>query len=103
MGVVMDTETLASQLAALGNPTRLAAFRLMVRAGSAGLPVGALQQRLDLPPSTLSHHLAHLVRVGLVDQQRQGTTLICRPDLEQMTVMLDTLRDECCADLEHDT
>ena len=66
----------AAQLEALGNPTRLAVFRTLVRAGDVGLSVGRLQSKIGAAASTLSHHLQKLIQVGLVSQERQGTTLI---------------------------
>ena len=74
----MKLEKAASQLEALGNPTRLQLYRTLVRAGDEGLPVGRVQEKLDIAASTLSHHLKRLVDTGLVTQERQATTLICR-------------------------
>ena len=74
----MKLEKAASQLEALGNPTRLQLYRTLVRAGDEGLAVGSIQDRLTIPASTLSHHLKRLVDTGLVTQERQATTLICR-------------------------
>ncbi|MCB9959857.1 MAG: helix-turn-helix transcriptional regulator [Rhodospirillaceae bacterium] len=95
----MDLDTLAKRLEALGNVTRLAVFRALVRTGRAGAPVGYLQRRLGVPGSTLSHHLRKLIEVGLVTQERQATTLICRADFEAMTETLGFLGNECCRDL----
>jgi DNA-binding transcriptional ArsR family regulator len=94
----MKTETAAAHLEALGNPTRLAIFRLLVRAGEEGLPVGRIQQRLDLPSSTLSHHLKALCAAGLVRQTRAGTTLICTADFKLMRGLVDFLVAECCVE-----
>ncbi|MDR6951277.1 DNA-binding transcriptional ArsR family regulator [Ancylobacter sp. 3268] len=94
----MKLEEAAGQLEALGNPTRLALYRILVRAGDAGLPVGRLQERLGLPASTLSHHLRRLVTTGLVTQERQVTTLICRAHYPAMRGLVGFLVDECCAD-----
>lgn len=85
-------------MAALGNPTRLAVYRLLVRAGAPGLAVGAVQERVGVPPSTLSHHLRALRDVGLVRQERQGTTLLCQADFEVMRATFAWLEEECCAD-----
>ena len=74
----MNVEQAAKQLEALGNPTRLQLYRTLVRVGEAGLPVGRLQERLGIAASTLSHHLHRLILTGLVTQERQATTLICR-------------------------
>lgn len=94
----MKTETAAAHLEALGNPTRLAIFRLLVRAGEEGLPVGRIQQRLDLPSSTLSHHVKALCAAGLVRQTRERTTLICTADFKLMRGLVDFLVAECCVE-----
>ncbi len=93
----MEFEIPADRLAALGNPTRLQIFRLLVKAGHDGMPVGAVQAKLGVPASTLSHHLRHLVSVGLVSQERSGVTLICRAKFDAMRTLIDFLTDECCA------
>jgi DNA-binding transcriptional ArsR family regulator len=94
----MKHEKAAKQLEALGNPTRLQVYRALVRAGDAGLPVGRLQERLRVPGSTLSHHLHRLILTGLVTQERQATTLICRANYPAMAALIGYLADECCAD-----
>ena len=68
----MKLEKAASQLEALGNPTRLNIYRILVRAGEAGLPVGRIQSKLDIPASTLSHHCKRLVDVGPRDAGAAG-------------------------------
>jgi DNA-binding transcriptional ArsR family regulator len=94
----MNVEQAAKQLEALGNVTRLQVYRTLVRAGEAGLPVGQIQDRLGIPPSTLSHHLQRLLLTGLVTQERQATTLICRANYPAMNGLIGFLADECCAD-----
>jgi ArsR family transcriptional regulator len=94
----MKMEQAAKQLEALGNPTRLEVYRTLVRAGDAGLPVGRLQERIGIAASTLSHHLHRLILTGLVSQERQATTLICRASYPAMNELLGFLVDECCAD-----
>lgn len=94
----MKLEIAASQLEAIGNPTRLRLYRVLVRAGDEGLPVGSVQQTLGVAASTLSHHLRKLVDVGLVTQERQATTLICRARYPAMQSLIGFLADECCAD-----
>ena len=88
----------AARLEALGNPTRLQIYRALVRAGKGGLPVGKLQTKLGLPASTLSHHLKSLLAVGLISQERQATTLICRTNYYVMRGLVDFLVAECCAE-----
>lgn len=94
----MKLEQAASQLEALGNPTRLNIYRILVRAGDEGLPVGSIQDRLGIPASTLSHHCKRLIETGLVSQERQATTLICRAEYPSMQALIGYLADECCAD-----
>jgi DNA-binding transcriptional ArsR family regulator len=94
----MKLEKAAAQLEALGNPTRLQLYRILVRAGDDGLAVGSIQEKLDVPASTLSHHLKRLVDTGLVTQERQATTLICRANYPGMNALIGYLADECCAD-----
>ena len=95
----MELDELADCLEKLGNRTRLAIFRLLVRAGPEGLPVGELQSRLDIPASTLSHHILFLVTAQLIRQQREGRVLRCTPNYERMHAIVAALTAECCAGL----
>ncbi|MFM9940655.1 MAG: ArsR/SmtB family transcription factor [Hyphomicrobiaceae bacterium] len=94
----MRIDDAAARLEALGNPTRLRIFRALVRAGDAGLSVGKLQSKLDVAPSTLSHHLKTMLIVDLIAQERQSTTLICRANYAVMRSLLDFLVEECCSE-----
>lgn len=96
--ISMNIEIAARQLEALGNATRLGLYRTLVRAGEAGLSVGSLQEKHGIPASTLSHHLRRLIDTGLVTQERQATTLICRAHYPSMNALVGFLVDECCAD-----
>lgn len=58
--------------------------------------VGELQANLDIPASTFSHHISRLVHVGLVSQERQGRSLVCRANYSLMSMLLRFLQDECC-------
>lgn len=91
---------MAARLEALGNPTRLAIFRALVRAGDEGATVGAIQNVIDIPGSTLTHHIQKLVRAGLVSQQRHSRELICRAEYAVMDETLAYLKDECCQGLD---
>lgn len=94
----MNVEQAAKQLEALGNPTRLRVYRTLVRAGDGGLAVGSLQEKIGIAASTLSHHLHRLIVTGLVTQERQATTLICRANYVAMNGLVGFLVDECCLD-----
>jgi len=93
-----ELETIADRLSALGNPTRLQIYRLLVRAGGDGMSVGRIQEVLSVPGSTLSHHLKLLDTVGLIAREKQGTTLICLARYDVMDTVIGFLADECCAD-----
>src|ERR1700736_6215401 len=94
----MKIDDAAARLEALGNPTRLRIYRALVRAGDAGMSVGKLQAKLELAGSTLSHHLKTLLTVGLIGQERQGTTLICPAHYDVMRGIVEFLVAECCAE-----
>ena len=86
----------ATSLAALGHDTRLAIFRLLVRAGSDGLNIGEIGEHLEMAPSTLAYHLGTLVDAGLVVQERQGRQILNRVDYDAMNRTVSFLTSECC-------
>ncbi|KMK66169.1 helix-turn-helix transcriptional regulator [Puniceibacterium sp. IMCC21224] len=93
----MTTHTsVAQSLAALGHDTRLAIFRLLVRAGHGGLNVGEIGQHLGMAASTLAHHLGALVDADLVIQERQGRQIINRVNFDAMQQTVSFLTSECC-------
>ncbi len=94
----MKLDDAAAHLEALGNPTRLKIYRTLVRAGDAGLSVGRLQDKLKIAPSTLSHHIKTLMVVGLINQVRDATTLVCHANYDVMRGLVDFLVAECCTD-----
>lgn len=94
----MDMVEAALRLEALGNPTRLSLYRALVKAGHGGLSVGECQQRLQIAASTLSFHLKALIHAGLVTQERQSRTLICRANYDVMNALVGFLVEECCVD-----
>ena len=92
----MDGVIAARRLGELGNPTRLAIFRLLVKAGPQGLSVGEIQARLSVPASTLAFHLRGLVAADLVAQEREGRVVWCRPRHDTLNAVLAFLKEECC-------
>ena len=94
----MEIEAVAAALKELGHPTRLGVYKTLVKAGERGLPVGDLQKKLAVPGSTLSHHIAALVSVGLVRQVREGRILYCIAQYEVLDVIMGFLMEECCVD-----
>jgi DNA-binding transcriptional ArsR family regulator len=95
----MDLERTARCMAELGNVTRLRLFGVLVRAGDEGLTIGELRQALEVPASTLAHHLSGMVAAGLVLQERQGREVRCRPDFELINGAWAFFRAECCQGL----
>jgi DNA-binding transcriptional ArsR family regulator len=96
----MEIQQAAQCLEKLGNPTRLEIVRLLVRAGADGLSVGDIRRHMDMPASTLSHHILHLVTGGLISQERQGRVLRCKLDFALMQSLVDMLTEECCAGID---
>ena len=86
----------APKFAALGHEVRLAIVRLLLSANPGGMVVGEIQVELDIPPSTLSHHLDALQREGLVAVTREGKYLRYRADAVGLRDLLAFLYAECC-------
>ena len=82
-------------LAELGHPHRLKIFEYLVKAGDEGCRVGDVQAHLDIPKSTLSHHLGQLAAIGLLTQAREGRVLRCRIDNGRMRLVQRFL-NACC-------
>ena len=83
-------------LAALGQDTRLAVFRLLVQAGPGGLAAGAISGALAVPPATLSFHLKELGAAGLVVAMPQGRSIRYRADFDAMQALIGFLTHNCC-------
>ncbi|MFH0262598.1 ArsR/SmtB family transcription factor [Vibrio mediterranei] len=94
----MQIEVAAKALKELGHVTRLAIYRQVVRAGHKGTPVGEIQERLNIPGSTLSHHISSLASADLIQQRREGRTLYCVANYEHLEGVISFLQDECCID-----
>lgn len=84
-------------LAALAHDHRLRIYRWLVEQGPEGLPAGAIAERLGVPPSSLTFHLQHLNRAGLVHQRRVGRQLIYAAHFDGMQDLIGFLTRNCCA------
>jgi DNA-binding transcriptional ArsR family regulator len=91
-------EEAAQGFAAVGSEPRLEVLLTLVRAGTQGLTVGELQERVGLPASTLAHHLRFLAAGGLIDQERRGRAVVNRAAYTRVQSLADFLLHECCAD-----
>ena len=83
-------------LGALAHETRLAVFRMLVKAGPEGLVAGAIASGAGVPSSTMSHHLATLERAGLVTSERESRLIHYRTDYAGMRRLLTFLMEDCC-------
>ena len=83
-------------LAALAQETRLGVYRLLVEAGPEGLAAGRIGEAMQLPPATLSFHLAHLARAGLARSRQEGRFVIYSADFESMNALVGYLTENCC-------
>ena len=91
----------ASQgFAAAGAVPRLTILKRLVRAGRGGLTVGALQNAVKVPPSTLAHHLRYLVDGGLIEQKKMGRQVINIANFDRIKALAEFLMSECCVDSE---
>ncbi|MDX3900201.1 MAG: metalloregulator ArsR/SmtB family transcription factor [Sphingobium sp.] len=92
----MDTGDALSVLSALGHPTRLDAFRLLIRHEPDGLSTGALVESSGLTQSTFSTHLAVMVKAGLVLSEKRGRQQIQRANLDALRALMIYLAKDCC-------
>jgi ArsR family transcriptional regulator, arsenate/arsenite/antimonite-responsive transcriptional repressor len=81
-GDAMSAPHALSALAALGQPTRLEIFRLLMHRHPNGLPAGTIAETIGCPQNTLSTHLSILARAGLVHGTREGRSIVYRADVE---------------------
>ena len=93
---MVDAPSAVGALGALAQEHRLALFRLLVQAGGDGMPAGAIAGALGVPNSSLSFHLAHLTRAGLIGQERRSRSLIYRANYAAMNDLVGYLMENCC-------
>ena len=92
----MNADTAIDALGALAQEHRLTLFRRLVQAGPEGMAAGALADALGVPNSSLSFHLSHLTRAGLIEQRRAGRSLIYSADYRAMDRLVGYLMENCC-------
>ena len=92
----MKTNHAVAALSALAQEHRLALFRLLIQAGEDGMAAGRIAEALGLPNSSLSFHLAILQASGLIEQERQGRSLVYRADYAAMNGLIAYLTENCC-------
>ena len=92
----MESLNAAELLAALGHETRLSIYRLLVEAGPEGINASAIGEQLGLVPATLSFHLAHLSRVGLIQGRQESRFIYYSADYGEMDELIAFLTNNCC-------
>jgi DNA-binding transcriptional ArsR family regulator len=92
----MESTLAIKRLSALAQESRLAVFRLLVKAGPDGIAAGEIAQTLDLPPNTLSAQLTILSNAGLVQNRRSGRSIIYSAQYDSMSALLVYLTEDCC-------
>ena len=86
----------AGQLSALGHPVRLEILRFVVQSGDDGAAAGEVQAHVNVPASTLSHHLRRLADAGLVRTRSEGTFVFYAADYPALRGLTDYLWEDCC-------
>jgi len=89
-------ERSAEQLSALGQPVRLAVLRFVVQGGAEGTAAGDIQSHVNVPASTLSHHLKRLLDAGLLTTRGEGTFHYYAADFAALRALTDYLWEDCC-------
>ncbi len=92
----MNNGQAVQALAALAHDTRLALYRMLVERGPEGLSAGVIAERLGIPPSSLTFHVQHLHRAGLITQRRLSRQLIYAADFRAMNGLMGFLTENCC-------
>jgi ArsR family transcriptional regulator, arsenate/arsenite/antimonite-responsive transcriptional repressor len=92
----METKSAVTALAALAQETRLSIFRLLVEVGPEGIPAGAIGEKLEVPPATLSFHLKELSRASLVSSRQESRFIYYMADFAHMAALMTFLTQNCC-------
>lgn len=92
----MDSKHAVDALSALAHEHRLAVYRMLVERGPDGLSAGVIAERLGVPPSSLTFHLQHLLRAGLISQRRVSRQLFYAADFAAMNGLVGFLTENCC-------
>jgi ArsR family transcriptional regulator len=93
----MKTKSVIAALAALAQESRLAVFRLLVQAGPEGMAASKIAEKLDIPASSLSFHLKELLHADMVEQKKNGRSLIYSANYKTMNALLGFLTENCCS------
>jgi len=98
MEASMNIDSASAGFAAVGSGPRLQVLTLLVRTGEAGLTTGDIQQKLNIPASTLTHHLKHLAEGNVIRQVKQGRAMLNIANYNHLNALAEFLLKECCID-----
>ena len=93
-----DTSLAAEGFSAIGSEPRLNVLIVLVKAGSEGLTVGEVRERIGMPPSTLAHHLRILESEELIRQEKRGRAVLNFAVITHIEALAVFLLKECCQD-----
>jgi ArsR family transcriptional regulator, arsenate/arsenite/antimonite-responsive transcriptional repressor len=92
----MNVEQAINAFGALAQATRLKVFKILIEYGQTGTAAGTISERLDIPHNTLSFHLSHLSKAGLITSCKQGRSIIYAANVTSIKALIDYLRENCC-------
>lgn len=92
----METKNALAALTAVAHESRLAVFRLLVRAGPEGIAASKIAENLGIAPSSLSFHLKELAHAALVTQRQDGRFVMYAANFETMNSLVAFLTENCC-------
>lgn len=92
----MESFEVIEALGALAHESRLEIFRLLVRRGPAGAAVSQIAEHIRIPPATMSFHLSHLQRAGLLRSKRESRQIIYSANYSLMKDLVGFLTENCC-------
>ena len=92
----MDTQSAIEAFASLAQPTRLTAFRQLIKVYPDELPAGDIARFCKAPHNTMSSHLAILTRAGLIAVRRDGRVMNYRADVDGFRKLVKFMMQDCC-------
>jgi DNA-binding transcriptional ArsR family regulator len=92
----MEIGQATAAFGALSQATRLRVLRLLVKHGEGGAAAGTLSEALGIPHNTLSFHLSHMSKAGLVLSRRAGRSIIYKANFALITGLVRFIVEDCC-------
>ena len=93
---MIDNAVAAKGFNAVGSKSRLIVLTELIKVGSNGLTIGEIQELLNIPLSTLAHHLDHLKKANLIHQEKKGRSIYNFAQFNHIQQLANYLLKECC-------